>query len=290
MALELEFIVDTEGLQLDEVLPLSDLLELEVLFEETLDFEMEIVVTVDSRVHTDSTLSGSGTVSDPLTINILGSPEFADTQIQGLKSDANGGSVADADYNWFKGVYASLVDGSVLSWIKGLVNQVKSLATRVGVLEDQYILKYVVPIDTNKIILNSDKNGNAFNFAKGETIRITIKIESFVGNLTDRANLRINDIAFAKYISIGTLLTFIGGCGSAYYGQYTTWTITINDGEITGQTSASIKAANTTTWSHSQVYDFKSIGLNVNKITSLTIFSFSAGNVIPAGTIIEITK
>ena len=61
---------------------------------------------------------------------------FAEVVITPLKSDANGGSVADADYNWFKGVYASLVDGSVLSWIKGLVNQVKSLATRVGTIED----------------------------------------------------------------------------------------------------------------------------------------------------------
>lgn len=64
-----------------------------------------------------------------LGIKITDSPEFADTQIQGLKSDANGGSVPDADYNWFKGIYATLVDGSVKSFIKGLLSVVNGIYT-----------------------------------------------------------------------------------------------------------------------------------------------------------------
>ena len=101
--------------------------------------------------------------------------EYAEVRVTSLKSDTAGGSILAAVYNWFKGIFPSLVDGSVKSYIIGLLTVVKDLATRVGLLEDKYILKYVVPINTNTIILNSDKNGNAFNFAKGETIRITIK-------------------------------------------------------------------------------------------------------------------
>ena len=104
---------------------------------------------------------------------------FAEVVITPLKSATNGGSVSDADYNWFKSVYASLVDGSVISWITGLVIQVKSLATRVGLLEDKYILKYVVPVDTTSINLTTDRYGNPLNFSNDSGFEIIIFLISY---------------------------------------------------------------------------------------------------------------
>ena len=51
-------------------------------------------------------------------ININETSTFTDTLITGLKSDAGvGGEVPETLYDWFKSVYASLVDSSVKSWI-----------------------------------------------------------------------------------------------------------------------------------------------------------------------------
>ena len=100
--------------------------------------------------------------------NIIGltvddSPEFADTQITGLNSVTNGGSITDAIYNWFKGVFPSLVDSSVKSYIIGLLTVVKDLATRVGVLEDNVILNYATAQAITSLSITQDKNGNALN-------------------------------------------------------------------------------------------------------------------------------
>ena len=65
---------------------------------------------------------------------------FAEVVITPLKSDTAGGSILAAVYNWFKGIFPSLVDGSVKSYIIGLLTVVKDLATRVGLLEDNSYL------------------------------------------------------------------------------------------------------------------------------------------------------
>lgn len=237
------------------------------------------VTGLQSALDGKSNVGHGHSISDITGLTILDIPEFADTQITPLAVEA---TYTPTVWSYLVGLFTTVP--------KSVKEHIVKIWSRLQLLEDKYILKYVVPVNTNTIILNTDKNGNAFNFTKGESIKITIKIESFVGGVVDRVNLRINGIATAKYISVGSLLTFIVGTGSAYYGQYTTWTITVNDGEITGQASTSLKGANTTTWSANQVYDVKSIGLNISSITSLTFFSFSASNIIPAGTIIEITK
>lgn len=58
-------------------------------------------------------------------INVDETSTFTDTLITGLKSDANGGEIPATIYNWFKSVYASLVDSSVKSWIIGIATQLK---------------------------------------------------------------------------------------------------------------------------------------------------------------------
>jgi len=80
--------------------------------------------------------------------DITTSQEFAEVIVTGLKSSSNGGDVPDDDYNWFKSLYASLVDGSVKSWIMGLVNQLKALFDRTDELEWRaFGQRYELPVD-----------------------------------------------------------------------------------------------------------------------------------------------
>lgn len=100
-------------------------------------------------------------------IKTTDSPEFADTLITGLKSDANGGSIPAAIYTWFKGIFASLVDGSVKSYIIGILTVLKDLATRVGLLEDNsYLDRFKVP--TKHLV-----SGEYFNTAKTAATALT---------------------------------------------------------------------------------------------------------------------
>lgn len=87
----------------------------------------------DSDFITSSVLTKENIVG----LELDSTPEFADTLITGLKSDAgSGGEVPATLYNWFKSVYSSLVDSSVKSWIVGIVTILKDLADRVVVIED----------------------------------------------------------------------------------------------------------------------------------------------------------
>lgn len=216
---------------------------------------------------------------------------FAEVVITPLKSDANGGSVADADYNWFKGVYASLVDGSVLSWIKGLVNQVKSLATRVGLLEDKYILKYVVPVNKTEINLSTDRYGNNFNFSEGDEIEITFTIPAWVNISTDlaRINLRLNNLSSSiYYVQNIVALPEAATAGTNYKTQRTRIVFTINNKEIIGLiTNQSMTSGGSRV---SELYPFYTSGLNSTTISSIQLILSTPNARIPLGTVILIKK
>lgn len=106
--------------------------------------ELDIVVDgiTTLKVEHDDTLVGSGIAGDELGVNT------ADSTIDGLKDETSGGEVPDEDYNWFKSLYASLVDGSVKSWIMGFVNQLKALFDRTDELEWRaFGQRYELPVD-----------------------------------------------------------------------------------------------------------------------------------------------
>ena len=212
---------------------------------------------------------------------------FAEVVITPLKSDANGGSVADADYNWFKGVYASLVDGSVLSWIKGLVNQVKSLANRVGLLENNYILKYVVPVDTTSINLTTDRYGNAFNFVEGDVLDIYLRVLPFVGLGSNRVNLQINNITSSDYIWSNVTFNSFVFAGSGYYGHSGRVSLWIDNGYVAGELSGEMFVTASTYASHYYAFFLR---VPVGAITSLRLFVANNNFPIPAGTTILIKK
>jgi len=216
-----------------------------------------------------------------------------DILIPGLSSNANSGDVPSEDYNWFKGVFASLVDGSVKSWIIGLVNQMKSLAARVGLLEDNYILRYVVPVDTRKIELTTDKYGNPFNFGEGDILEILFALES-TQDVAKTLMINLNGVeGYGEYMYNNS--TSYPGL-IAYIHSYAINKISLN---ITSNGILAVSDAETLSSDNSSFnfYSANSFTKPVSRggiidipITKITIYNYWETNVIKAGSIIIIKR
>jgi len=214
--------------------------------------------------------------------------EFADAQISGLKSVTGEGEIPDADYNAFKAFFSGLVDKSVKSFIRGLVSWVNSLAVRVGLLEDKYILKYVVPTNVASVILTQDKYGNTFNFVEGDEIEISFHIKPFPGAVTSRILMRVNNIATLNYNWANVYgFSNVSTAGSIYYGQSTVLRIKILNGELNGYMMTMPFTAENAL-ATTQAYGISSQGLNLTSINS--IFFWSVNTAIAAGTVFLIKK
>lgn len=204
-----------------------------------------------------------------------------------LTSQTNGGIIPDSDYSAFKTFFAGLVDKSVKSFIRGLVSWVKSLADRVGLLEDAYILKYVVPVDASMVELTTDKYGRPFNFQEGEEIEISFRIKPFPGGINSRINMRVNGIETANYNWANMYgLAHIATAGANYYGQSTVLKLKIIVGELNGyMMTMPFTDENTST----QAYGISSQGLNLSAINSIKLWS-QATAVVPAGFTVLVKK
>jgi len=229
-----------------------------------------------TKVEHDDTLVGSGIAGDELGVNT------ADSTIDGLKDETSGGEVPDEDYNWFKSVYTSLVDGSVKSWIKGLVNQLKDLAARVLNLENVQTIVYTVPSDCASITITQFPDGRPLNIQEGETVEIITRIMAFVGGVNDRLALQVNGVSSAIYRVGGFgLLPGVILAGSNYTSGIYQPRFTFINGEIVGVTH-SYTNSNGSWSSTAQMYPFITEGLSTTQITSITIYSYNNIVVIPA--------
>ena len=270
----------------------------------------------ETNAHLSSSISyGDGTVEEVLNSRFLGvdegsnieiddtnpqrpivavkaSPEFADTLMTGLKSDAGaGGEVPDIDYNWFKSVYAALVDGSVKSWIIGLVNQVKSLASRVGLLEDDIIIAITTTENVTSILIDKDKNGDNLNICDDKTI--IFDIEAYMLDANDVAALgriavRINENSGNVYYRLNAASTYFAAILGNY--NYHKWQLEITcfANEYHGKT-IQIAGVDNLTPTVSSIVPAYTIGINQSVITSITIFPVVSAK-IKAGAKITIRK
>lgn len=225
--------------------------------------------------HTDSTTNPH---------DITTSQEFAEVIVTGLKSSSNGGDVPDDDYNWFKSLYASLVDGSVKSWIMGLVNQLKALANRVLSLENEQTIVYTVQSNSASITITQFPDGRPLNIQEGETIELYTRIMEFAGGVNDRLAVRVNGVSSSIYrvANSGLLLGIILAGTSYTVGIYQPRFSLIN-GELIGITNAYTNSSGT--WGASpQMYPFITEGLSASTINSITIYSYTGQMSIPANT------
>lgn len=225
--------------------------------------------------HTDSTTNPH---------DITTSQEFAEVIVTGLKSSSNGGDVPDDDYNWFKSLYASLVDGSVKSWIMGLVNQLKSLASRVLNLEYVQTVIYTVPGDCTSVTITQFPDGRPLNIQDGEKVEIIIRIPYVGSSSGGRLAIQLNGISSNIYrwggagLLAGVPLAGINLLNALYQPNFT-----LIKGEVLGMTNA-YQQTTSGTWSAApQLYSFTTEGLNATQITSIRIYGYSGTVIIPAG-------
>ena len=232
-----------------------------------------------SSINEEFTSSGKtwkwdGTVWQLISTNP--NPEFADTQITPLAVEATyTPTVWSYLVSLFTAVPKSVKEHIVKIW--GVVN---NLAVRIGLLEDNYILKYVVPVDTTSIELTADKYGNAFNFVEGDEFLVIIKA---VFNVSNRIEIRVNDISSSVYYfhttANATTRIITAAAGSML--QFSETAITIVDSEIYYKLFYRFPSS-------SALIGGYTVGANISAITKINLFP--AADVIKAGTIIIIKK
>lgn len=244
----------------------------------TLNFEYGVSRAVIDSLLTKENITG---------LKETDSPKFASLQSKALQSATNGGQIPDTDYSWFKGLFAGLQDKFIFSWIYGLITLVKDALTRIGLLEDKYILRYVAPVDTSSIDLTTDKYGNQFDFVEGDKIVIIILVSKFTLNGVNRIFIRFNDISSKVYYFNTVYTNYILTAGNSYYGQWLTLTLDCFKNEVKGKVETIVDAANTG-FNNSLTYQIATTGLNLSSINKINIGLISSSNQIPAGTVILI--
>ena len=238
--------------------------------------------------HPASSISwGDGNVDEALQAQstLIGnlSDSWTDTT-EALQKVLDGGEIENSLYDWFKSVYTSLVDGSVKSWIKGLVNQLKDLASRVLNLENVQTIVYTVPSDCASITITQFPDGRPLNIQEGETIELYTRIMAFAGGVNDRLAVRVNGVSSSIYrVGNSGLITGIILAGSLnMVGIYQPRFSLIN-GELIGITNSYTNSSGT--WVASpQMYPFITDGLSASTINSITIYSYTGQMSIPANT------
>lgn len=246
-------------------------------------------ITVADGVSVDTVNS---LIDDKLTKeNIIGlkladSPEFSDTNITALSSEA---TYTASVWTYLVGLFAT-VPKSVLQHIVKVWTVIQNLAARVGILEDSYLLKYVVPVDSVGFDLTHDRYGRPFSFTDGDVVDIHFRVDAWVnngGNL-NRLNIRINDVVDSVYNYGNSFYNFMFTAGTSAKIQFSILRMYVSKGELTYYLMDKYKNSSDV-YGHSLYVGFTS-GLNAEKITKLTFFTNLSTSLTPAGTEIIIKK
>ena len=227
----------------------------------------------------------ASSTTNPHATNVT--QEFADTQITPLSTET---TYTPTVWSYLVGLFTT-VPKSALQHLVKLWGVVNNLAVRIGLLEDNYLLKYVVPVNTTSINLTTDRYGNAFNFVEGDKFEVSFSIKAwvFVSSNLNKLLLRINNLATSIYYisGIAPQPEFIT-TGTAYKNQRTMLSLTVNNGEVIGMvTNQSVTGADARI---SEVYTLHTIGLNASSIVSINLRLSNNESLIPAGTVILVKK
>ena len=236
--------------------------------------------------HPASSISwGDGNVDEALQAQstLIGnlSDSWTDTT-EALQKVLDGGEIENSLYDWFKSVYTSLVDGSVKSWIKGLVNQLKDLAARVLNLEYVQTVIYTVPGDCSSVTITQFPDGRPLNIQEGEKVEITIRIPYVGSSSGGRLAIQLNGISsnIYRYGNAG-LIAGVPLAGTNVLNALYQPNFTLIKGEVLGMTKA-YHQATSGTWS-TAISLFTTEGLNATQITSIRFYEWYSKVIIPAG-------
>lgn len=237
----------------------------------------------DSGFITDSSLTKENIVG----LKLADSPEFADTQITSLATEA---TYTPTVWTYLVSIFTT-VPKSVKAHLVKIWGNINDMVTRVGVLEDQYILKYVVPVDTTAINLTTDRYGNALNLTD---ITIIADIQ-YTG--PSGMHLRINNIDGELYRNYNLNPDANVQYRNRFYIESTTafilqksvieLFILSNEVVLTAQTRGETE---TPTYLSATRGVSNTVGMNINAITTINILSYGGANSIKAGSVILIKK
>lgn len=118
------------------------------------------------------------------------SPEFVDLTIPALNSTAEaGGEITPTLWAWAQSI--GVVAKSTKSHIIGILTYLKSLAARVVLLEEPYLLKLVLAEDVTSINLTTDKYGNSLNL---DAFTLVVVANLSIDGIHMRVNNNSNEI------------------------------------------------------------------------------------------------
>lgn len=202
--------------------------------------------------------------------------EFADTQITPLAVEA---TYTPTVWSYLVGLFTTVP--------KSVKEHIVKIWERLGLLEDKYILKYVVPVDSNIIELTTDKNGNNLNITSDFSIELLICGGGMTGNV---GTIFLNEITAdgTYYNAYGNLSGYNGinyRCGSIFHKTLVDVKFTDNIIAWVSQ-SGGVNSDNT---SLVQFHAGNSL-INVPHISKFTIKESLGSKTILAGSIITIKK
>ena len=126
---------------------------------------------------------------------------------------------------------AIVATDTILQAFAKLQGQVNAIKVRLGVLEDNYLLSYVVPSDTSLITLTLDKNGKPLCFVNNDEIVVQIIGKT---NRTDNSGyiyLRPNNVSSSEYCYNGNA-RYVGFIGYAAPIINQKWTLSITTDSV----------------------------------------------------------
>ena len=206
--------------------------------------------------------------------------EFADTQITPLAVEA---TYPPTVWSYLVGLFTTVP--------KSVKDHIAKIWSRLQLLEDNYILKYVVPVDTTAINLTTDRYGNALNLTDITIIAdiqytgpsgMSLRINNINGELY--RNFNLDPAASVKYRD-----RFYIESTTAFILQKSVIELFILSNEVV-LTSQTRGETATPTYGGAARGVSNTVGMNINAITALNIFSFNGANSIKAGSVILIKK
>lgn len=216
------------------------------------------------------------------------SPEFADVVIPNISEES---SYTASAWAWLTGIFGA-VTGSVKAMLVGLVEGVASLDERVGELEEDYLLKYVVPEPVLAVDLTHDKYGRPFNFKEGEEIELIISAKEFfpVVDSFNRFNMMLNEITSSIYFwYVSKNLRYVILASSATYkNQYVVVRMSLVNGSVQGSYDCNAEMSTDALASYN--YSFHTEGFDFESITSIRLQAHTTRSKIASGTTIIVKK
>lgn len=246
---------------------------------------IESITGLQSALDGKSNVGHGHDISGISGLTLADSPEFADTQITPLSVEA---TYTPTVWGYLVSLFTT-VPKSVKEHLVKIWTIIENLKSRIGILEDSYLLKYVVPVDTTVISLTTDRYGNAFNMEEGTTYQICLRVNAFVGGQPNNINIRFNNNSNAIYAWATIITTSFQLMGSNYNGGSCLFTFTFINGEIDAIWGSNIKNSKTY-FNGQQIYKGCTTALNADILTEIKLSVENANYPIPAGTVIIIKK